>query len=57
MLMEGSLYNRDSAAVAGIEKLRFFPLDIVRGEGCWLFGSDGTRVLDMSATWGAASLG
>lgn len=55
--MAKSLYYRDLTTVASIEKLRFFPFDIVRGEGCWLFGSDGRRILDMSATWGAASLG
>ncbi|SHF11579.1 aspartate aminotransferase family protein [Streptoalloteichus hindustanus] len=51
------LYRRDLAAVAGIEKLRFFPLSVVAGEGCWLTEAGGRRLLDLSATWTASGLG
>ncbi len=51
------LYARDMAAVAGIEKVRFFPLAVVAGEGSWLVEAGGRRLLDLSATWCAAGLG
>jgi len=52
-----NLPERDAAAVAGIEKLRFFPLAVVGGDGSWLIAEDGRRLLDLSASWGAAGLG
>jgi 4-aminobutyrate aminotransferase len=55
--MTACIQNRDAAAIAGIQKLRFFPHSIVAGEGAWLIEEDGRRLLDLSATWGAASLG
>ncbi len=51
------LYRRDSAAIAGIEKLRFFPLAIVSGRGCWLTEAGGRPLLDLSASWAANGLG
>ncbi|MFO7739566.1 MAG: aspartate aminotransferase family protein [Desulfatiglandaceae bacterium] len=55
--MTHSLQDRDAAAVAGIQKLRFFPHSVLAGEGSYLIDEDGRRLLDLSATWGAASLG
>lgn len=52
-----TLYERDEAAVAGIEKLRFFPLEVVSGHGSTLVTPDGRELLDLSATWTASGLG
>ncbi|MBI5339444.1 4-aminobutyrate aminotransferase [Mycobacterium sp. BK558] len=52
-----SLYARDSAVIAGIEKLRFFPLEVQSGHGCILTTPEGRELLDLSATWTASGLG
>jgi 4-aminobutyrate aminotransferase len=52
-----ALYQRDEAAVAGIEKLRFFPLEVVSGHGSTLVDPDGRELLDLTATWTASGLG
>ncbi|MEO9181139.1 MAG: aspartate aminotransferase family protein [Acidimicrobiales bacterium] len=52
-----ALYQRDLKSVAGIEKLRFFPLAVVSGEGSWLIEAGGRRVLDLTSTWTASGLG
>jgi 4-aminobutyrate aminotransferase len=52
-----TLYDRDEAAIAGIEKLRFFPLEVVSGHGSTLVTPDGRELLDLSATWTASGLG
>jgi 4-aminobutyrate aminotransferase len=52
-----TLYERDEAAIAGIEKLRFFPLEVVSGHGSTLVAPDGRELLDLSATWTASGLG
>ncbi|MET0475122.1 MAG: aspartate aminotransferase family protein [Mycobacterium sp.] len=52
-----TLYARDEAAIAGIEKLRFFPLEVVSGQGSTLIDPDGRELLDLSATWTASGLG
>ena len=55
--MKASFQKRDAESIAGIQKLRFFPHSIVAGQGTRLIEEDGRRLLDLSATWGAASLG
>ena len=36
-----TLADRDGAAIAGVEKLRFFPLAVVGGQGSYLLGFHG----------------
>jgi 4-aminobutyrate aminotransferase len=52
-----TLYERDLAVVAGIEKLRFFPLEVAEGYGSTLIEVGGRQLLDLSATWTACGLG
>ena len=51
------LWQRDQAAIAGLQKLRFFPLALTGGDGVFVIDDTGRRLLDLSAAWGAASLG
>ncbi|MCZ6720301.1 MAG: aspartate aminotransferase family protein [Proteobacteria bacterium] len=55
--MSADLQARDAAVIAGIEKLRFFPASVVGGAGSYAYEAGGRRLLDLSASWGAASLG
>lgn len=50
------LYARDTV-IAGVEKLRFFPLAVTSGHGCTLVEAGGRELLDLSATWTATGLG
>ncbi len=56
-MFKTSWYDRDLAAIAGVQRLRFFPEVIVRGEGTRVFAPDGRSYLDLSASWGAVGLG
>ena len=55
--MPGTLEERERKVIAEIQKIRFFPLSVVGGEGCYLIDERGQRILDFSGTWGAATLG
>jgi|TARA_B100001971_G_scaffold80758_1_gene74537 4-aminobutyrate aminotransferase len=55
--MTKNLINRDNKFIAGIEKIRFFPIAPVGGEGCYIIEENGRRLLDFAGSWGAAGLG
>ncbi len=57
MTQANAIYARDRQAIAGLQKLRFFPLALVGGEGVHVIDEAGRRLIDLSAAWGAASLG
>ncbi|MCA0431764.1 MAG: aspartate aminotransferase family protein [Proteobacteria bacterium] len=52
-----SIYARDTAAISSLQKLRFFPLALTGGDGAYVIDEAGKKLLDLSAAWGAASLG
>lgn len=52
-----SLYERDGLALSKLQKLRFFPLALTGGHGSYVVDETGRELLDLSASWGAASLG
>jgi 4-aminobutyrate aminotransferase len=55
--MAGNHYARDEAAIGALQKLRFFPLTVTGGKGCRIRDDSGRWLIDLSAAWGAASLG
>ena len=55
--MSRSLTERDADVIAHIGRLRFSPVTVARGRGCRLVEESGRELLDLSASWGAASLG
>jgi 4-aminobutyrate aminotransferase len=52
-----SLRGRDARAIAAIGKLRFSPVCVLGGHGSRLIEEGGRELLDLSASFGAASLG
>jgi 4-aminobutyrate aminotransferase len=54
---DGTLRARDAGAIAAIGRLRFSPLCVIGGHGSRLTEEGGRTLLDLSASWGAASLG
>jgi 4-aminobutyrate aminotransferase len=53
----GSLRERDARVIANIARLRFSPLSLVGGRANRLIEEGGRELLDLSASFGAASLG
>ena len=52
-----NLIERDEKIIAGIEKIRFFPVSPIGGDGCYIIEENGRRLLDFAGSWGAAGLG
>jgi 4-aminobutyrate aminotransferase len=52
-----SLAERDAKAIAHIGRLRFSPVSVTGGRGSRLIEEGGRELLDLSSSWGAASLG
>jgi 4-aminobutyrate aminotransferase len=52
-----SLLERDAQVIAHIGRLRFSPVSVVGGRGSRLVEEGGRELLDLSSSWGAASLG
>ena len=52
-----SLRERDAAVIANIGRLRFSPIGLIGGLGNRLIEEGGRQLLDLSSSWGAASLG
>ena len=55
--MSRNLIDRDAKFIAEIEKIRFFPVAPIGGDGCYIIEENGRRLLDFSGSWGAAGLG
>ena len=51
------LYDLDASTISALQKLRFFPLSLTGGQGCYVVDDTGRKLLDLSGGWGAASLG
>jgi 4-aminobutyrate aminotransferase len=51
------LYERDAKALSSMSFLRFFRQAVIGGDGAHLIAENGRRLLDFSASWGAAGLG
>lgn len=49
--------SRDQRLIAVAEKIRFYPLSVVAGDGCWVRDADGRRLLDFTAGWAVANTG
>ncbi|WP_309065534.1 aspartate aminotransferase family protein [Microbacterium sp.] len=54
---DAGLLARDARVIAGVEKLRFFPLAVVSGSGHTLVEEDGRELIDLSASWTASGFG
>ncbi|MBB4302551.1 4-aminobutyrate aminotransferase [Rhodobium orientis] len=55
--MSFPLYEKDQKTLSKLQNLRFFPLAVTGGKGSYVTAEDGRKLLDLSASWGAASLG
>ena len=55
--MTNNLIDRDKKVIAGIEKIRFFPVAPTGGKGCYIIEQNGRKILDFAGSWGSAGLG
>lgn len=55
--MTMTLEERERRVIAQNNKIQFFPFPVVGGKGSYLETEDGRRILDLTGTWGAATLG
>ena len=55
--MTNNLIDRDNKVIAGIEKIRFFPVAPIGGKGCYIIEENGREILDFAGSWSAAGLG
>ena len=53
--MSRNLIDRDAKFIAEIEKIRFFPVAPIGGDGCYIIEENGRRLLDFSGSWGRRS--
>ncbi|MEU1944109.1 aspartate aminotransferase family protein [Streptomyces sp. NPDC059474] len=52
-----TITERDAQVIAGVQKLRYFPLEVATGRGVILIEPGGRELIDLSATWTASGLG
>src|SRR5262245_37840549 len=52
-----ALLDRDASVIANVGRLRFCPVALARCEGSYVFEESGRRLLDLSASCGAAIAG
>jgi 4-aminobutyrate aminotransferase len=51
------MYEQDDGLIANAMKLRFFPLAVASGQGCWLRDVEDKAYLDFTAGWALANTG
>lgn len=56
-MTSNDLFERDTAAIGSLQKLRFFPSALIGGKGVRVTDQSGRALLDLAAAWGSASLG
>ncbi len=49
--MTNNLIDRDNKVIAGIEKIRFFPVAPIGGKGCYIIEENGREILDFAGSW------
>lgn len=51
------ILERDAKAIGNVGRLRFSPIAVAGGQGCYLRDEDGRQILDLSASCGPAVIG
>ena len=55
--MTNNLIDRDNKVIAGIEKIRFFPVAPIGGKGCYIVEENGRENLDFEGAKSALEKG